>query len=170
MSKETLIRLTKYANDLKAKLAEKTLSKKNKNSEREYRQFLEEYLVQVTSKIETLKMKTINIDESVVSVTPQEFLTLEQGNYRLVKIVSTRESNPFIGVSEGDAVIGPLSIVNVAGLNLPGVKVLNEGLTSDLKPTYIRTSPIVKVIDKSERTITFKTQGGIYNLERVLDN
>ena len=34
-------------------------------------------------------------------------------------------------------------------------------------PTYIRTSPIVDIIDNSKTTVTFQTEGGIYQLEKM---
>jgi hypothetical protein len=56
MSKEKLIKLTKYANDVKSKLSEKVLPEKQKNREVQYKQFLERELASTNSKIETLKM------------------------------------------------------------------------------------------------------------------
>lgn len=75
-----------------------------------------------------------------------------------------------MGVFIGDAVEGPLEIVDVAGLGLPGVKVINVYNAGDYRPTYIRTSPIVAVLDKTETSLTFRTEGGVYLLERVLEN
>jgi hypothetical protein len=56
MSKEKLQRLTKYADSLKNRLAEKTLPEKQKNRPIQYKQFLERELSTVTSQIESIKM------------------------------------------------------------------------------------------------------------------
>jgi hypothetical protein len=56
MSKENLIRLTKYANDVKSKLSDKVLPEKQKNRPAQYKLFLERELAAVNSKIEALKM------------------------------------------------------------------------------------------------------------------
>ena len=32
---------------------------------------------------------------------------------------------------------------------------------------YLRTSPVVKIIDQSESTVTFETEGGVYLLEKI---
>lgn len=56
MSKEKLIRLTKYQSDVKSRLSESTPSKKQSNRPKEYKQFLERELSTVTNKIEALKV------------------------------------------------------------------------------------------------------------------
>lgn len=56
MSKEKLIKLTKYSDSIKSKLAEKVLPEKQKNRPEQYRQFLERELAMVTSKMDVLKM------------------------------------------------------------------------------------------------------------------
>ena len=106
-------------------------------------------------------MKTIEIDEDVLALTPKEFKDLPEGNYKLTKTENTRPNGM---VYAGDSVIGPAEVVNVIGL--PGIKVYNHlGPTRDL--TYLRTSPIVEVLDSTDTTITFRTEGGVYKLERA---
>ncbi len=107
-------------------------------------------------------MKTIEINKEVLDLVPSEFLNLPADpDYRLTKTESFRDGY----VWAGDTIVGPLSIVNVLGK--PGVKVLNSRSVRDL--TYLRTSPIVKVLDVTEGTITFQTEGGVYKLERQND-
>jgi hypothetical protein len=55
MSKEKIQSLTKYSNDLKAKLSEKTLPEKQKNRPATYRAFLEKELAATTATINSLK-------------------------------------------------------------------------------------------------------------------
>lgn len=102
----------------------------------------------------------IKINEEVLSLVPEAFKNLPDVDYRLTKTESSRAGFVF----QGDSIVGPASIVNVIGK--PGVKVFQRGCGSfDL--TYIRTSPIVEVIDTTDTTITFRTEGGVYKLERV---
>lgn len=56
MSKEKLMKLTKYAEDVKSKLSSTTLSEKQKNRPVQYKQFLERELSAVSKQIEALKM------------------------------------------------------------------------------------------------------------------
>ena len=105
-------------------------------------------------------MKTIKIDKEVLDLVPSEFRNLPADvDYRLTKTKSFRHGY----VYEGDTVVGPLSIVNVLGK--PGVKVLSDNPFRDI--TYLRTSPIVEVLDVTDTTITFKTEGGVYKLEKT---
>lgn len=105
-------------------------------------------------------MKTIEIDETILALVPKEFLNLPaECNYRLTKIEDHRE---FSMVFRGDSVTGSLSIVNVKSLNLPGVRVQGDRMWN-----YIRTSPIVKVLDSDEKSITFQTEGGVYRLDTL---
>ena len=54
--KETIIRLTSYQNQLKNRLSDKTVPAKHTSRPKEYRQFLERELHQVSHKIEALKV------------------------------------------------------------------------------------------------------------------
>lgn len=112
-------------------------------------------------------MKKIKIPKDMLSLVPKEFKTLPDVDYKLTKIENTRK----IGfVFSGDTTTGPLSIVEVIGAGKPGVKVINRNDDGDLELTYIRTSPIVEVLDKTDTTLTFRTEGGVYKLETVLGN
>jgi hypothetical protein len=113
-----------------------------------------------------INMNTIQIDLAVKDLVPEAFKNLSsECDYRLTKIENTR---PISMLNVGDHVEGPLCIVDVADLGLPGVKVLKRNVgTWDLH--YIRTSPIVEVLDVSESGIVFRTEGGTYLLEK-LDN
>jgi hypothetical protein len=105
--------------------------------------------------------KTIYIAEEVVDNTPKEFLNLpDDATYKLTKTMSKYEGG-FVG--PGDTITGDLQIVNVASLGLPGVKISGHRGFTD----YIRTSPIVKVLDATETQITFETEGGVYMLEKL---
>jgi hypothetical protein len=55
MSKEKVLNLTKYANELKSKLESKNLPDKQKDRPVQYKQFLNNELKSVTSKIDLLK-------------------------------------------------------------------------------------------------------------------
>ena len=106
-------------------------------------------------------MNTIKINAEVADQTPEEFKNLEQGTYKLTKTENFRAGF----VYSGDTVTGPLEIVEIIGK--PGVKVLNANMRGPRDTAYIRTSPIVKVVDKTENTVTFETEGGVYKLEKV---
>jgi hypothetical protein len=56
MSKEKLIKLTKYANDVKNKLSDGTLSEKQKNRPKQYKAFLERELAAATAKIDAIRV------------------------------------------------------------------------------------------------------------------
>jgi hypothetical protein len=56
MSKEAVLKLTKYQNDLKSRLESKDLPAKHKNREASYRQFLARELDSVTKKVDFLKV------------------------------------------------------------------------------------------------------------------
>ena len=102
-------------------------------------------------------MNKITIAKEVYDKTPQEFKNLtDDTDYTLTKVESKNPAST--RVSAGQTVSGDLRIVSVQGD--PAVSVI-RGLT-----TGIRTSPIVKVLDKTETTITFETEGGVYRLEK----
>jgi hypothetical protein len=107
-----------------------------------------------------MKKKTIKIAEDVLDLVPDAFKNLPDVDYRLTKTESSRPGSVF----QGDNVVGPANIVNVIGK--PGVKVFQRG-GGGFDLTYIRTSPIVEVLDTTDTTITFRTEGGVYKLERA---
>lgn len=99
------------------------------------------------------------INKNVEHMVPEAFKSLPEGRYRLTKVENTRDC---ARVFVGNTVVGSPSIVEVFGL--PAVKVWDDSLIND---RYIRTSPIVEVVDTTDTTVTFKTEGGTYRLERM---
>ena len=103
------------------------------------------------------EINTIKIAETVVDKTPEAFKQLVSNHkYRLTK---TSSSRPNWFVSVDDTITGTLEIVDVANLTKPCVKV------SVSSNAYLRTSPIVEVIDVDNSKISFRTEGGTYLLE-----
>lgn len=97
----------------------------------------------------------------VLEACPEEikrFVTDEHDDFRLTKTENFREGF----VYSGDTVRGYLEIVDVQGR--AAVRV-----TRSFKD-YIRTSPIVKVVDSTDTTVTFQTEGGVYKLERIYND
>lgn len=95
---------------------------------------------------------------SVLEACPEEikrFLVDEKADFKLTKTENFREGF----VYTGDTVRGYLEVVDVLGK--PGVRVTRS--FSD----YIRTSPIVQVLDSTADSVTFQTEGGVYKLEKV---
>lgn len=84
------------------------------------------------------------------------------GRYRLQKIGSKRD-NSRVGVGQyetGDFYI----YVYPATANKPeqiAAEIVGNGFN------YLRTSPIVKIVDFDENSTTFETEGGIYRLEKT---
>lgn len=82
---------------------------------------------------------------------------------KLTKIGSKR-SNSQVAVSQFS--IGDVSLITWPATDnnpeLFAVSVSGPGMYS-----YIRTSPIVKIVDATENSTTFETEGGVYKLERV---
>lgn len=104
-------------------------------------------------------MEKIEIDKNVNDLTPNEFKNLLDVDYRLTKTESTRNGSM---VFPGDSVRGTLSVVEVGKTGLPGVKICGNSFKD-----YLRTSPIVAIINSTDTTITFCTEGGTYFLEKV---
>jgi len=100
----------------------------------------------------------IDLDDSIKDLVPLALASLPKGIYKLTK---TETSRPYSQVFVGESMIGPLSIVSVAGK--PGILVRCE--RTGYK--YIRTSPVVEVLDATNNTLTFRTEGGVYKLERI---
>lgn len=77
----------------------------------------------------------------------------------LTKLESTR---PNSSVDTGRVKIGDFSFYKLADNS---VCVLVGDLYS--LGNYLRTSPVVKIIDMTEKSTTFQTEGGIYKVEYV---
>ena len=90
-----------------------------------------------------------------------------KGNFKLTKTKNTR---PGSMVSVGNSVEGIFRLIEVQGD--PAVYVDNSAEEKDdfYSPTYIRTSPIVAILDCRNESVTFQTEGGVYQLERLKDN
>jgi hypothetical protein len=109
-------------------------------------------------------MKTIRIANEVLDLVPEVFKNLPADSlYKLAKM----ETNGRLSmVFPGDYALGDLRIVDLDGKY--GVLV-DSGERSDLALGYIRTSPVKEVLDNTDTTITFRTNGGVYKLERITD-
>jgi hypothetical protein len=104
----------------------------------------------------------IKIDEEFLDLVPEAFKNLsEKAYYKLTKIESFRQG--FVDVGQFE--VGTLNIVYYK--NLP--KAVGVSITGSSFYGYLRTSPIVEVLDSTDSVITFKTKGGVYKLEKVLD-
>lgn len=90
-----------------------------------------------------------------------------KGNFKITKIKNTR---PGSMVEVGNSVEGRFKLVEVQGD--PAVYVDNSAEEKDnfYSPSYIRTSPIVAILDSSEETVTFQTEGGVYQLEKLKES
>lgn len=96
---------------------------------------------------------TIFVAEAVKDKAPVELTSLLEGTYTLTKIGSKRESKVGVGQCE----TGTASVCSVQG---DPAMIVQRGFH------YLRTSPIVKITENTETTVTFETEGGIYKLER----
>lgn len=106
-------------------------------------------------------MNKVDILEELANIVPDTFKNLDADKqYRLTKTGSKRAN---WSVMDGDSVRGDLYIVPV--LESYGIRVHGNGFTD-----YIRTSPVVKIVDATESVINFETEGGYYKLEVLGDN
>ena len=106
----------------------------------------------------------IVIPKDVENLIPTQFKELKQGVYRLTKITTKSDWSM---IKPGIFVEGPLSIVS---RNLrPHVVVDNNNYNgADYDSVrYIKTSPVVKVLDLTDGVLNFETEGGTYRLEKL---
>lgn len=97
--------------------------------------------------------------EQLLAKLPPEFHELDfDATYTLTKIGSKR---PNIFVSEGDHIVGSLEVVQVPTTDKAGIKVQGH-----VPWAYMRTSPVLSVVDATENSLTFETEGGVYRLEK----
>lgn len=101
-------------------------------------------------------MTKISVAKSVLSKTPKVIRDLPDVEYRLTKIENKRES---FYVQAGKTQSGDLEIVDVEGD--PAIRVM-RGLSA-----YLRTSPIVQILDQTKDALIIETEGGIYRLEKL---
>lgn len=83
-------------------------------------------------------------------------------NFKLTKIGSKREGS-HVGVGQfetGDFYFHKYKKTKKLPAQI-GVEIVGNGFN------YLRTSPIVKIIDFDENSTTFETEGGIYKLEKI---
>lgn len=82
---------------------------------------------------------------------------------KLTKIGSKRPNSQVV-VSQN--VKGDISLVSWPATDKSpeqfAVMVIGMGMSD-----YLRTSPIVKIVDATENSVTFETAGGVYKLERI---
>lgn len=87
----------------------------------------------------------------------------KKDSYTLTKTKSKRAS--MVGV--GESVKGKFAILERETF----VMVLADNSVGDKSrrddPTYIRTSPVVGIVDQSSTSVTFETEGGFYKLEKL---
>jgi hypothetical protein len=87
--------------------------------------------------------------------------------YQLTKIKSLRAS--MVGV--GESVKGSFTTLERDDY---AVMVLVDNSARDRPgfsdPTYIRTSPVVAILDSSTTGVTFQTEGGVYQLEKLKED
>lgn len=93
----------------------------------------------------------------------KRFENLEDQEFKLTKIGSKRPGS-FVG--RGQYEVGDFHIhVYEATDKLPeqyGAFITGRGFN------YLRTSPIVKIVDQTDDSTTFETEGGIYKLEKYV--
>lgn len=101
----------------------------------------------------------MKIPKAVRNITPKEFFDLnDDSRYKLTKLMSFRHNST---ISVGDSSVGTISIVQHIDSGLPRLHIQRSPWD------YLLTSPIVRVKDKTEDSIIFETEGGIYKLEEV---
>lgn len=100
-----------------------------------------------------------DLDEAeLLTLLPKELAALDMdAEYRLTKVEAFHDKTM---VYTGDTVVGSLDFVQVPTTEKVGVRVFRSF------SQYIRTSPVVKVLDATEGTVTFQTEGGVYKIER----
>jgi len=89
---------------------------------------------------------------------PEAFKLLDsKAQYRLEKIGN---KDPYTFVPIGMYAEGDMTIVNV--LDKPGIRVKGPG-----RENYLRTSPVMFIINNDENSVRFETEGGIYLLTKL---
>lgn len=97
-----------------------------------------------------------------VDLSPLERFLDTDDRFKLTKIGSKRFSRVGVGQFETgdfDLVTIPEDQYGPAG---QAARIVGDGFDS-----YLRTSPIVKIVDHDENSTTFETEGGIYKLEKI---
>lgn len=102
-------------------------------------------------------MAKIDVDLTAI----KRFETLEC-DFKLTKIGSKRE-NSRVGVGQFETGNFELITIPESKHGPEGTALCIYGFGFD----YLRTSPIVKIVDQDEKSTTFETEGGIYKLEKL---
>jgi hypothetical protein len=92
----------------------------------------------------------------------ERFTKLEDQEFKLTKIGSKRDS--YVGVGQYE--VGDFSL-----MEYPATKDQPEAVGAFITGrgfNYLRTSPIVKIVDQDENSTTFETEGGVYKLEKYV--
>lgn len=90
----------------------------------------------------------------------ERFTKLEDQEFKMTKIGSKREGSQ-VGVGQYET--GDFSLMEI---NHPSVPVGSVGgFITGRGFGYLRTSPIVKIVDSDDISTTFETEGGIYKLQ-----
>lgn len=102
--------------------------------------------------------KTEELDLSAL----ERFTKLDDQEFIMKKIGSKRAS--MVGVGQYE--VGDFSLMEYPATDkLPesvGAFITGRGFN------YLRTSPIVKIVDQDENSTTFETEGGVYKLEKYV--
>jgi hypothetical protein len=99
-------------------------------------------------------------DESIVA---PELLAYKGKECSLTKIASTREN---WSVTPGMIEYGEVEFKDIPPYSEgPNATTGGYGVYVGRGFHYIRTSPVVKVVDVTETSVTFTTEGGVYLLE-----
>ena len=110
------------------------------------------------------KVKTIPIAKNIRTITPAVLKKLPaDADYTLTKVFA--KNGVATGVYPGEGTTGTLSIIEVKmsrdePKGRPGL-VITGGIMH-----YVRTSPILDILDVTDNVITIETNGGIYKLEK----
>lgn len=108
-------------------------------------------------------MKKQETKKTSSSITEAFDKLSKKDNYKLTKTKSKRSSMVFVG----ESVQGKFTLLehNDAVMLLVDNSAADNTRFSD--PTYIRTSPIVNIVDNTKTSVTFETEGGFYQIEKI---
>lgn len=95
-----------------------------------------------------------------VNLSALERFTKSDDEFKMTKIASKREGS-MVGVGQYEN--GSFSLMELTIKGAPG---LVGALITGRGFHYLRTSPIVKIVDQDENSTTFETEGGVYKVER----
>ena len=115
------------------------------------------------SKKAKTKTKTKKVKKMKLDLAPLErFTKLEDQEFKMTKIASKRDGS-MVGVGQYE--VGDFSLMELSLKGAPGAV---GGFITGRGFNYLRTSPIVKIVDFDDRSTTFETEGGVYKLEKYV--